>query len=471
MNVVIGIEIHLELKTNTKMFSGAKVDVVSQPNTNVNAKDLAHPGTLPTLNKEGVRKSIMACHALNFKIDPVAKFDKKNYFYSDLSSGYQDTQNYFPVGKDGFVEITLTDGSVKKIGIERVHMEEDTAKQYHMDDLTLIDFNRAGTPLIEIVSKPEMSSGYEAKAYVETIREIVTHLGISDGKMEDGSLRCDLNISINKEGEGFGVRTEVKNINSISNLEKAVEYEIARKKELMEKGETEVQTTRRFDEKTNTTVHMRNKESASDYKYIPDPNLPIIKIDEAWIEEIKNEMEELPNDIRKRYEKDYSLSLRDTNILIANKNLLKLFEETIKYNENYADIANIILTDIQSNIKEEKVKIEDIDPKKLAELLKIVKDGDVSLSTAKKKILPEIYLGKKPKDIIEEKGLKQINDEKVLREKIQKILENNPNFIEKHKSGGDRVASSVVGLVMKETKGMANPMITNKIAAEELNKY
>lgn len=468
MNVVIGIEIHLELKTNTKMFSGSRVDTSSAPNTNVNAKDLAHPGTLPVLNKEGIKKAIMACHALNFKIDPILKFDRKSYFYSDLSSGYQDTQNYFPIGSDGYLNIRLEDGTYKKIGIERVHAEEDTAKQYHMDGLTLIDFNRAGTPLVEIVSKPDISSAYEARAYVEGIREIVTYLGISDGKMEDGSLRCDLNISINKEGEPFGVRTEVKNINTLSNLERAVEYEIERKTKLMENGETEVQTTRRFDESTNKTVFMRNKETASDYKYIPDPNLPQIKISEEYIKKIKEEMEELPNDIRDRFSKDFGLSLRDINILIANKNLLKLFEEVTKYTDKYEATANIILTDIQSDIKDEKIKAEEINEKALAKLLDIVSSGDVSLSTAKKKILPEIYNGKDPEKVIEEKGLKQLNDEGEIRKIIKKILEENPKYIEDHKAGRDRVSSSVVGIVMKETKGMANPVLASEIVKKEL---
>lgn len=470
-NVVIGIEIHLELKTNTKMFSGAKVDTISQPNMNVNSKDLAHPGVLPLPNKKAFEQAVKACHALNFKIDPRAKFDRKNYFYSDLSSGYQDTQNYFPIGSDGYIEITLEDGTTKKIGIERVHVEEDTAKQYHPENLTLIDFNRAGTPLVEIVSKPEMTSAYEAKKYVEGIREIVTFLGISDGKMEDGSLRCDLNISINKEGEPFGTRTEVKNINTISNLERAVEFEIERKKKLIENNETEVQTTRRFDENLNETVFMRVKETAADYKYIPEPNIPTIKLDMDWIEDIKYHMEMLPNEIRKKFKEEYNLSLRDINILIANKNLYNLFTETIKYTDDYNGAVNLILTDIQSKIKEEVVNIKDIDPEKFGALLEIVKNGEISLNNARKEVLPEIYLGKDPKEVIKELGLVQINNEDEIRNIIKKVLEENPKYIEDHKNGRDRVASSIVGRVMKETKGKANPVLANKLATEELNKF
>lgn len=469
-NTVIGIEIHLELKTKTKMFSGSRVDTTSQPNTNVNAKDLAHPGTLPLLNKDGIKKAIMACHALNFTIDPIMKFDRKNYFYSDLSSGYQDTQNYFPIGSNGYLEIELEDGTYKKIRIERVHAEEDTAKQYHMGNLTLIDFNRAGTPLIEIVSKPDISSGYEARKYVEGIREIVTFLGISDGKMEDGSLRCDLNISVNKLGEAFGTRTEVKNINTLSNLEKAVDFEIKRKISLIENGEKEVQTTRRFDENLNETVFMREKESASDYKYIPDPNIPIIKLDEKWIEDIKNEMGELPNEIRKRFKEDYNLSLRDINILINNKKLLKLFEETIKFTNNYKDLANIVLTDIQNLLKYQTINEKNINVEYLGNLLELVKNKNVSLDMAKKKLLKKVLKGEDPLKLVEVMDLEEINDEIEIKKIISKILKENPKYIENFLSGGDRVANSIVGKVMKETIGKANPVLANKIAEEELNK-
>lgn len=469
-NIVIGIEIHLELNTKTKMFSGSRVDTSSAPNTNVNAKDLAHPGTLPLLNKVGVENAIKVCHALNFKIDPIMRFDRKTYFYSDLSSGYQDTQNYFPIGRDGYINIKLEDGTDKKIRIEKVHAEEDTAKQYHSGNITLIDFNRAGTPLVEIVSKPDMSSGYEARKYVEGIREIVTFLGISDGKMEDGSLRCDLNISINKPGEPFGTRTEVKNINTLSNLEKAVDFEVKRKKELIKNGKKEVQTTRRFDEKLGETVFMREKESESDYKCIPDPNLPLIKISEDWIKTIKDEMGYLPNDIREKYQNEYNLSLRDINIFINNKTLLNIFEKTKEFTKNYKDLANIILTDIQKLLKEEKIKYEDIDPKKLGRLLELINSKEVSLDMAKKKMLKKVLKGEDPDKLIDELDLEEINSEDDLRKLILKILEENPKYIENYKNGGDRVANSIVGKVMKETKGKANPALTNKLAEEELKK-
>jgi len=291
---VIGIEIHCELKTKSKMFSGAPVAVNMQPNTCVNEIDLGHPGVLPSLNKEAVRLSVLACSALNLEIDPVVRFDRKNYYYSDLPKGFQITQQFHPIGQHGYIDLELEEGT-KRIRINRLHMEEDTAKQYHADEETWIDFNRAGTPLIEIVSEADIRSAKEAMAYVEKLRNILVYLDVTDGKMEEGSLRCDINISLREIGtEAFGVKTEVKNLNSISNIERAIQAEVERQSVLLNAGDIVEQATRRYDDVAKTTILMRKKEGTVDYKYFPEPNIPPIRLDQKWIKSIQASMPELP---------------------------------------------------------------------------------------------------------------------------------------------------------------------------------
>ena len=326
---VIGIEIHCELKTKTKMFSSAPVSVSSLPNTCVNEIDLGHPGTLPSLNKEAVRLSLMACMALNCEIDPLIKFDRKNYYYSDLPKGFQITQQFYPIGKNGYLDIP-TDNGVKRIRINRLHMEEDTAKQYHSDDETWIDFNRAGTPLVEIVSEADIRSAQEAMAYVEKLRNILVYLGVTDGKMEEGSLRCDVNISLREVGsEAFGVKTEIKNLNSISNIEKAVQSEVIRQTELLENNQPVEQATRRYDDVQKTTILMRMKEGSVDYKYFPEPNIPPVLIDSNWMKSIQENLPELPDRREKRY-MDAGLNAYDAGQLIQNKALSDFFDELIQ---------------------------------------------------------------------------------------------------------------------------------------------
>ena len=313
----IGIEIHCQLKTNTKMFSGAPTSFGRKANTCVNEIDLGHPGTLPSVNVEAVKKAIQACTALHLEIDPLVKFDRKNYYYSDLPKGFQITQQFHPIGRNGYIEINTSTGK-KKIRIERIHMEEDTAKQFHLTKFSLLDFNRAGTPLIEIVSYPDMKTGEEAEAYVEALRQTLFYIGVSDCKMEEGSMRCDVNVSIAPKGsDKLGVKNEIKNLNSISHVGKAVEYEIQRQKKLLEAGEVIHQETRRYDEKTNTTVMMRRKEGSVDYKFFPEPNIFPIQLDPSWIQDIQEHMPELPEARKERYAKQYALSEHDIRILIA----------------------------------------------------------------------------------------------------------------------------------------------------------
>ena len=293
-DVVIGIEIHCELKTVSKMFSGAPTSFGQKANTCVNEIDLGHPGAMPCVNKEAVKKAIQICTALHLKIDPLIKFDRKNYYYADLPKGFQITQQFHPIGKNGYIMIK-TDDKEKKIRINRIHMEEDTAKQFHLTNVSLLDYNRAGTPLVEIVSEPDMQNGKEAAAYVEALRQTLYYLGVSDCKMEEGSMRCDVNVSLKPKGSNvFGTKNEIKNLNSIANVQKAIDYEVARQKNILENGGTIEQATRRFDENTKETVLMRKKEGNVDYKFFPEPNIFPIRIDENWIKQIQSELPELP---------------------------------------------------------------------------------------------------------------------------------------------------------------------------------
>ena len=346
-DVTIGIEIHCQLKTKTKMFSGAPTSFGRKPNVCTNEIDLGHPGTLPCVNKEAVAKAIEACTALHLTIDPLVKFDRKNYYYSDLPKGFQITQQFHPIGRNGYIMIDTEEGQ-KKIRINRIHMEEDTAKQFHLTKFSLLDYNRAGTPLIEIVSEPDMHNGEEAEKYVEALRQTLYYIGVSDCKMEEGSMRCDVNVSIAPKGSNtLGVKNEIKNLNSISHIGKAVDYEVERQKELLEKGEKVLQETRRFDEKTNTTVMMRRKEGNVDYKFFPEPNIFPIRLDANWIKSIQDSMPELPEERKARYTNDFGLNEHDINVLIANKEVGDFFEETMKYSKNAKGVCNWLLGEVQ----------------------------------------------------------------------------------------------------------------------------
>ena len=434
-DVTIGIEIHVQLKTNTKMFSGAPTSFGRKANTCVNEIDLGHPGTLPEVNKEAVRKAIQACTALHLTIDPLVKFDRKNYYYSDLPKGYQITQQFHPIGRDGYVEIE-SDGQIKKIRIERIHMEEDTAKQFHLTNFSLIDFNRAGTPLIEIVSRPDMKNGQEAEAYVEALRQTLYYLGVSDVKMEEGSMRCDVNISLAPKGSRtLGVKNEIKNINSISHIGKAVEYEIQRQSALLEAGEEVHQETRRFDDKTNTTISMRVKEGTVDYKYFPEPNIfPI-------------------------------------HVLIANKEMSDYFETVLPYSDNPKGICNWLLGEISAWLNKHEISLQEahLSQMLLAKLVKMVDDGTISNAQAKK-LVEDLMAGKDPEMVAKEKGLVQVSDMKAIQAMVDAVLEANPQAIEDFNNGKDKAIGFLVGQVMKQSRGQANPQIVNGLVKEALEK-
>ena len=470
-DVTIGIEIHCQLKTATKMFSGAPTSFGRKANTCVNAIDLGHPGTMPEVNKEAVRKAIMACTALHLTIDPLVKFDRKNYYYSDLPKGFQITQQFHPIGKDGYVEIETPEGK-KKIRIERIHMEEDTAKQFHLSKVSLLDYNRAGTPLIEIVSKPDMHNGQEAESYVEALRQTLYYIGVSDCKMEEGSMRCDVNVSIAPKGSNtLGTKNEIKNLNSISHIGKAVDYEVARQKEILEAGGKVLQETRRFDEKTGTTVMMRRKEGNVDYKFFPEPNIVPIRLDANWIKQVQESIPELPEVRKERYENEYGLSAHDVRVLIADKEMSDFFEKTIAFTKDAKGACNWLLSDISAwlNAHEKTIDTCDLKPELLAKLIAMIDEGKVSNAQARQ-LVDDLMAGKDPEVSAEEKGLKQISDTGAIVAMVNESLDANPQAIEDFKNGKKKALGFLTGQVMKKSKGQANPGMVSQIVQEELKK-
>ena len=470
-DVTIGIEIHCQLKTKTKMFSGAPTSFGRKPNVCTNEIDLGHPGTLPCVNKEAVAKAIEACTALHLTIDPLVKFDRKNYYYSDLPKGFQITQQFHPIGRNGYIMIDTEEGQ-KKIRINRIHMEEDTAKQFHLTKFSLLDYNRAGTPLIEIVSEPDMHNGEEAEKYVEALRQTLYYIGVSDCKMEEGSMRCDVNVSIAPKGSNtLGVKNEIKNLNSISHIGKAVDYEVERQKELLEKGEKVLQETRRFDEKTNTTVMMRRKEGNVDYKYFPEPNIFPIRLDANWIKSIQDSMPELPEERKARYTNDFGLNEHDINVLIANKEVGDFFEETMKYSKNAKGVCNWLLGEVQGwlNKHEQTIVNTELKPEALAKLVAMIDTNEISSKQAKE-LIDDIMTGKDPVESAKEKGLQQVTNTDELANMIKEVLDENAQAIEDFKAGKGRAVGFLVGQVMKKSKGQANPGLVNQILQEELKK-
>ena len=467
---VIGIEIHCELKTKSKMFSGAPVAVNMQPNTCVNEIDLGHPGVLPSLNKEAVRLSVLACSALNLEIDPVVRFDRKNYYYSDLPKGFQITQQFHPIGQHGYIDLELEEGT-KRIRINRLHMEEDTAKQYHADDETWIDFNRAGTPLIEIVSEADIRSAKEAMAYVEKLRNILVYLDVTDGKMEEGSLRCDINISLREVGtEAFGVKTEVKNLNSISNIERAIQAEVERQSALLNAGDVVEQATRRYDDVAKTTILMRKKEGTVDYKYFPEPNIPPIRLDKKWIESIQASMPELP-DVRHARYMGLGLSDYDAQVLISNKALSDFFDQLLKHTSYVKLAANYCISDLLANISQKELSDESYALKieEMGQLINGLGKQDISSKQAKD-IFVELLKGKDYQATIKALNIEQVSDTSVLSAMIEAVLEENEQSIIDYHNGKDRALGFLMGQIMKKSKGQANPALTNKLLLEELLK-
>ena len=469
---VIGIETHIETNTKSKMFSTSPNKAEQEPNTLVALLDMAFPGTMPRVNKEAVRKAIRIAHALHMTIDDTLYFDRKNYFYSDLPKGYQITQQFRPIGRDGYVEIEIN-GKKKRIGIERMHMEEDTCKQLHFSSYTLLDYNRAGVPLLEIVTRPEIRSGEEARKYVEKLREIVTFADVSDGKMENGSMRCDTNISIRPYGEEkFGTKVEVKNLNSIVDIEKALDYEIKRQSEALITGHEVIQETRRFDEVKKETVTMRVKTDAVDYKYFCEPNIAPIHLSKEFIEDAIKTCPELYDEMLARFNKDYNIDLKDTKILLSDKELGLYFDKCAKFSKHYQAIANFIISNVLSILNRENITIKDfkVEPKYISELVDLLESKEINSTQGKKIFEKVVKENKSPRVFKESLGATLISDEALILKMVEEIISANPSLKVNFRAGNTRLQGFVMGQLMKKTQGKINPSVANKIIVQELNK-
>ncbi|MRG87414.1 Asp-tRNA(Asn)/Glu-tRNA(Gln) amidotransferase subunit GatB [Salinibacillus xinjiangensis] len=470
---IIGLEVHVELKTASKIFSPSPNAFGADTNTNVNPIDLGYPGVLPVLNEEAVNFAMRAAMALNCEVATDTKFDRKNYFYPDNPKAYQISQFDKPIGEHGYIEIEV-DGQKKKIGITRLHLEEDAGKLTHSDDgYSLVDFNRQGTPLIEIVSEPDIRSPKEAYAYLEKLKSIIQYTGVSDCKMEEGSLRCDANISLRPIGqEEFGVKTELKNLNSFNYVQKGLEFEEKRQEKVLLSGGEILQETRRYDEQTKETILMRVKEGSDDYRYFPEPDLVPLYIDEDWKERVRAEIPELPDARKERYINDLELPAYDAMVLTLTKEMSDFFEETIAAGADAKLASNWLMGEVSGYLNKHYKELHEIEltPESLAKMIQLIEDGTISSKIAKKVFSELVEKGGDPEKIVKEKGLVQISDEGQLTEIITGILDQNQQSIEDYKNGKDRALGFLVGQVMKATKGQANPKMVNKILIAEMDK-
>lgn len=469
---VIGLEVHVELKTESKIFSASPNHFGAEPNTNTTVIDLGYPGVLPVLNKKVVDYGMKACMALNCNVATHTKFDRKNYFYPDNPKAYQISQFDQPIGEHGFIEIEV-DGYKKKIGITRIHLEEDAGKLNHENGYSLCDYNRQGTPLIEIVSEPDIRTANEAYAYLEKLKSIIQYTGVSDCKMEEGSLRCDANISIRPVGqEEFGTKTELKNLNSFNFVRKGIEYEAKRQEEVVRAGGEIQQETRRYDEASNTTLLMRVKEGSEDYRYFPEPDLTDLYIDEDWKARIRAEIPELPDSRQKRYTEEWGLPAYDAAVLTVVKETADFFEATVAAGADPKQASNWIMGELSAYLNSEQKELADValTPEGLAGMIKLITDGTISSKIAKKVFKELVEKGGSAEKIVKDQGLVQISDEGALLTVIAEVLDANPQSIDDFKNGKEKAIGFLVGQIMKATKGQANPPLVNKLLQQEIRK-
>ena len=473
---VIGLEIHVQLSTKSKIFSGASAVYGSEQNTNTSLVDLGYPGVLPVLNKEAVMMAIKFGLAIEASIAERSIFARKNYFYPDLPKGYQISQYELPIVSEGSLTIRLDDGTDKIIGVTRAHLEEDAGKSIHdmFDNETAIDLNRAGTPLLEIVSEPELSSAKEASLYMQKMHQLVRYLKISDGNMQEGSFRCDANVSLRPDGEKkLGTRAEIKNINSFRFIENAINYEIERQKELLEEGKEVIQETRLYDADRDETRSMRSKEEANDYRYFPDPDLLPICIDSSLIETITSSLPEKLEEKLERYTNQLSIKEEDAYEITRNIDLIDYFEESLEtYNRNPQLLANFLLTEIMAITNKANIQINDLDitPQSLAQLIERLDDGTISSKIAKD-ILNQLKDGNfSVDDLIEDQGLQQITDEDQIKSVVLEVISENNEQKNQYLSGKEQVLGFLIGKVMQKTKGKANPKLVNDLMKQELSK-
>ena len=473
--VVIGLEVHCELSTKTKIFCSCSTEFGGEPNTHCCPICMAMPGTLPVLNEKVVEYAVKAGLATNCKIEKNSKNDRKNYFYPDNPKSYQISQYDKPLCYDGYVTIEDEKGTEKKIRIERIHIEEDAGKLNH-DEYgrgSFVDLNRAGVPLIEVVSKPDLRSAYEVESYMKKLKSIFEYIEISDCKMQEGSLRADVNVSIRKKGSSeLGTRTEMKNMNSFKSIVRAIDYEIDRQIEVVEDGGEIVQETLRWDDISGRTFSMRDKEDAQDYRYFPEPDLVAIRLSDEYVDNIRKELPELPESRKKRYVEEIGLSEKAANFVTSSKYYSNMFEKASEISNNPKAVSNWLMSDIARIMNEKELEPDAIpfSAENLAELIVLIDKGTISNSIGKK-VLEELFENpKEPSKIIEEKGWIQISDESAIKEVVLKVLENNPQSVADYKAGKNKALGFLVGQAMKETKGKANPQMLNKMFIEELNK-
>ncbi len=472
--VIIGLEVHAELSTKTKIFCSCPTSFGAEPNTHTCPICMAMPGALPVLNEKVVEYAVKAGLATNCEISKNSKNDRKNYFYPDLPKSYQISQYDKPLCEHGYVEIDTKEGK-KKIRLLRIHIEEDAGKLNHDEFAggSLVDLNRAGVPLIEIVSEPDLRSSEEAEQYLKKLKSILEYIEVSDCKMQEGSLRADVNVSVRKKGDTkFGTRTEMKNMNSFRSIVRAIEYEANRQIDVLEDGGTIEQETRRWDEVSGKTFSMRDKEDAEDYRYFPEPDLVAIKLSDEYIENIRKNLPELPESRKERYLNEYHLSEKDSNIISSSKYLADLFEQATKICNNAKAVNNWIISDISRILNETETEPIEIpfDSNQLAKLVILIDKGVISSSIGKKVLVELFENPRDPEEIIKEKGWIQISDEGAIKEIVMKILEENPQSVSDYKAGKDKALGFLVGQAMKQTKGKANPKMLNEMFIEELKK-
>lgn len=470
---VIGLEVHVELKTESKIFSASPNHFGDSPNSNTSVIDLGYPGVLPVLNKAAVEFAMKAAMALNCEVATETKFDRKNYFYPDNPKAYQISQFDKPIGEHGWIDIEVN-GEKKRIGITRLHLEEDAGKLTHTSNgYSLVDFNRQGTPLIEIVSEPDIRTPEEAYAYLEKLKSIIQYTGVSDCKMEEGSLRCDANISLRPVGQKeFGTKTELKNLNSFNFVRKGLEFEEIRQEKVLLAGGVIDQETRRFDEAKNETILMRVKEGSDDYRYFPEPDLVELYIDDEWKERIRAEIPELPDKRKARYVEQLGLPAYDANVLTLTKEMSDFFEATVGAGADAKQASNWLMGEVSAYLNANGQEIGDVPltPESLASLIGLIEKGTISSKIAKQVFKDLIEKGGNPEDIVKEKGLVQISDEGELLKIVTEIIDNNQQSVEDFKAGKEKAIGFLVGQVMKATKGKANPPMVNKLLIEELKK-
>lgn len=471
--MVIGLEVHAQVLTKSKLFSGASADFGAEPNAQVSPVDAGFPGMLPVMNKQCVESAVRTGLGLNAKINLYSVFERKNYFYPDLPQGYQISQYAHPIVGEGVIEIDLADGTVKKVGIERLHLEQDAGKSLHDQhpSKSFVDLNRSGNPLMEIVSKPDMNSAEEAGAYVTKLRAILRYLGTCDGNMDEGSMRCDVNLSVRKPGAALGTRCEIKNVNSVRFVQQAIEYEARRQIEVIECGGKIVQETRLFDTKNGTTRTMRSKEDAHDYRYFPDPDLLPLKLEQSFVDGIKNTLPELPDAKKKRFMQDFGLSADDASNLTAERSRAEYFEVAAKGGDAKL-AANWILTELLGVLNKQGLDLDQspVSAAQLAGLIALISDNTISGRIAKDVFAEMVATGKDAGKIVEEKGLKQVTDMGAIEKIVDEVLAANPAQIADYKAGKDKMFGFFVGQIMKKSGGKANPGIVNDLLKAKLDK-